>query len=278
MHESGRTRVAVAAGALILLIAFGAMGSQFRAGGRAGLLGSVLPLAGGNAAIDLFAGWGSLELSSSTEFSLFPYIMGDETLSFSLVRDWLCLSADYSLSLVPIGISAALVLARAAPPRWETTCGPLRVELAVESEARLKGDSFSSTPLRAELWVKGRVGLGRSLGLLDYIGVAAELEGTLSAPNGVVVPTPTLIASGAAGCAALTSETVLSCVGGIRVVEETLALSCSWHDLGITALAWCTFSEEPRGPSVGLRAAYEFGAPPLRPFLGGEECVGGVCR
>jgi len=77
---------------------------------------------------------------------------------------------------------------------------------------------------------------------------------------------------------ALLSETDALPVGGIHIVEETVSLLCLWREYGLSGKAWCTFSEEPTGPSVGLRIAYEFGALPLRPFPDSIECVGGVCH
>jgi hypothetical protein len=279
MLKRRRLRV-VAACAVVLLaaMAWSAAGSELRAGGRAVLLGSALPSAGANAEIDLFADYWSLEATSTTEISLFPYRTGSETIALSLVQDWLCLSAEYEFSIVPLGITATAILAQATPPAWVTAWGSFLVDLAVEGEARLLGDGFAATPLRAELWVKGSAGIGGSVGPVDLVHVAAALEGTLSAPNGTVWPTPTLIASASLGRATLSSETELSLASGIHVTAETVSLLCSWREVGLSAKAWCTFSEEPTGPAVGLRIAYEFGALPLRPFPDSTACVGGVCH
>ncbi|MBU0595756.1 hypothetical protein KJ567_03620 [Candidatus Bipolaricaulota bacterium] len=80
-------------------------------------------------------------------------------------------------------------------------------------------------------------------------------------------------------CKAINASGFLSlAAGGLHVVTETVSLACSGRELGLSGKAWCTFSEEPSGPTVGFRIAYEFGALPLRPFPDSTECVGGVCR
>jgi len=265
-------------GVLLVAIAWSAMGSELSTGGRAVLLGSALPSAGGNAEIDLFADYWNLEATSTTEISLFPYRTGSETIALSLVQDWLSLTAEYEFSIVPLGITAATILAQATPTPWVTACGSFLVDLGVEGEARLLGDGFAATPLRAELWVKGSAGIGGSVGPVDLVRIGAALEGTLSAPNGTVWPTPSLIASASLGRATLSSETEATFAGGIHIEAETLSLVCSWREFGLSAKAWCTFSGEPTGPSVGLRIAYEFGALPLRPFPDSVQCVGGVCH
>jgi hypothetical protein len=270
--------VAACVGILLAAMAWSAVGSEFRTGGRGAFVGSALPSAGGSAEIDLFAGLGSLEASSRTELSLFPYTTSNETAALSLVQDWLSLTAEYEFSIVPLGITAATILAQATPTPWVTACGSFLVDLGVEGEARLLGDGFAATPLRAELWVKGSAGIGGSVGPVDLVRIGAALEGTLSAPNGTVWPTPSLIASASLGRATLSSETELSLAEGIHIVAETASLVCSWVELGLSAKAWCTFSEEPTGPAVGLRIAYEFGAAPLRPFPDSVQCVGGVCH
>lgn len=263
---------------LLAAAAWSATGSELRAGGRAMLLGSALSSAGASAEINLFLGLRDLEASSTTELSLFPYTTGSETVALSLVRDWLSLTAEYQFSVVPLGISAATILAQATPVPWLAAWGSFLVDVGAEGEARLLGGSFAATPLRAELWVKGTAGIGWSLGALDSVRVAATLEGTLSSPGGTVWATPTLTASASVGRVTLSSETEASLAGGIHVVEETVTLACSWRELGLSGKAWCTFSEEPSGPAVGFRIAYEFGAPPLRPFPDSTDCVGGVCR
>jgi hypothetical protein len=236
-----------------------------------------LPSAGASAEINLFLGLGDIEAFSTTELSLFPYTTGSETVALSLVRDWLSLTAEYQFSVVPLGISAATILAQAPPAAWVAAWGSFLVDVGVEGEARLLGDSFAATPLRAELWVKGYAGIGRSLGALDCVRVAATLEGTLSSPGGTVWPTPALTASASLGRATLSSETEASLAGGVHVVAETVSLVCSWREIGLSGKAWCTFSEEPSGPTVGFRIAYEFGALPLRPLPDSIDCVGGVC-
>ncbi|MFC2099551.1 hypothetical protein ACFLSF_01810 [Candidatus Bipolaricaulota bacterium] len=279
MLKKRRSRVVATYVAVLLVVAaWCATGSELRAGGRAVLLGSAWPSAGASAEIDLFLGLGDVEALSTTELSLFPYTTGTETVALSLVRDWLSLTAEYQFSVVPLGISAATILAQAAPAPWVAAWGSLLVDAAIEGEARLAGDSFAATPLRAELWVKGYAGIGGSLGALDSVRVAATLEATLSSPGGTVWPTPTLTASASLGRATLSSETEASLVGGFHVVAETVSLACSWREFGLSGKAWCTFSEEPSGPTVGLRIAYEFGALPLRPFPDSTDCVGGVCR
>ncbi|MEN6369845.1 MAG: hypothetical protein ABFD77_09160 [Thermotogota bacterium] len=270
--------VAACVGVLLAVMAWSTMGSELRTGGRGVLLGSALPSAGANAEIDLFADYWNLEATSTTEISLFPYRTGSETIALSLVQDWLSLTAEYEFSIVPLGITAATILAQATPAAWVTACGSFLVDLAVEGEARLLGDGFAATPLRSELWVKGSAGIGTSLGAFDSVHIAAALEGTLSAPNGTVWPTPTLIASASLGRATLSSETELSLAGGIHIEAETVSLLCLWREYGLSGKAWCTFSGEPTGPSVGLRIAYEFGALPLRPFPDSTACVGGVCH
>ncbi|MDD5646550.1 MAG: hypothetical protein PHW86_05220 [Candidatus Bipolaricaulis sp.] len=269
--------VGMCVGVLLAAVAWSAMGSEIRVGGRGVFFGSAMPYAGGSAEIDVFAGFGSLEASSTTELSLFPYTTSSETVAVALVRDWLCLAVEYEFSVVPLGITAARILARATPAAWMSSYESFLVDGAVEAEARLLGDGFAATPLRAELWLKGSLGIGASLGMIDFARVGAAIEGTLSAPNGSVWPTPSLIASASLGPATLSSETEWSLAGGIHVVAETVSLVCSWHELGFSAKAWCTFSGEPTGPSAGLRIAYEFGATPLRPFPDSTACVGGVC-
>ncbi len=270
--------VVACVGVLLAVIAWSAVGSELRTGGRAVLLGSAMPSMGANAEIDFFADCWNLEASSTTEISLFPYRTSSETIALSLVQDWLCLSAEYELSIVPLGITATTILVQATPAAWVTACGSFLVDLAVEGEARLLGDGFATTPLRAELWVKGSAGIGGSVGPVDLVHIGAALEGTLSSPGGTIWPTPTLIASASLGRATLSSETEASLAGGIHFVAETVSLLCSWREYGLSGKAWCTFSEELTGPAVGLRIAYEFGASPLRPFPDSVQCVGGVCH
>lgn len=279
MLKKRRPRVVATCVAVLLAVtAWSATGSELRAGGRAVLLGSTLPSAGASAEIDLFVGLGDIEAFSTTELSLFPYTTGSETVALSLVRDGLSLTAEYQFSIVPLGISAATILAQAAPAPWVAAWGSFLVDVGVEGEARLLGDSFAATPLRAELWVKGYSSIGGSLGPFDSVRVAVTLEGTLSSPGGTVWPTPTLTASASLGRATLSSETEASLAGGFHVVAETVSLACSWRELGLSGKAWCTFSEEPSGPTVGFRISYKFGALPLRPFPASIDCVGGVCR
>ena len=279
MLKRQRPRV-VAACVEVLLIAtaWSATGSELRTGGRGVFVGSALPSVAGSAEVDLFANYWKLEATSTTEISLFPYRTGSETIALSLVQDWLSLTAEYEFSIVPLGITATAILVQATPPAWVATWGSFLVDAGVEAEARLLGDGLAATPLRAEVWVRGGAGIGCTAGVIEHLRVAATLEGTLSAPNGTIWPTPSLIASASLGRATISSETELSFAGGIHVAAETVSLVCSWRELGLSGKTWCTFSGEPTGPVVGLRIAYEFGALPLRPFPDSTECVGGVCH
>jgi hypothetical protein len=273
-----RRAILALAGVLLVAASWGAASSEVRVGGRAELVGAALPLAGAGATVDFFLGRGEIDVSTATDFSLFPYTLSTEAVAVSLVRDWLSLNAEYQFSIVPIGISAATILAQATPAPWEIACGAQLFEIAVESEARLKGDAFTSTPLRAELWLRGRAGVSRAGVPLDFIFVGASLEGTLSAPNGTVWPVSTFVVSASLGCVTLASETEISFAGGTHVTNETLSLTLSSLVSQLSGEAWYTLSDEPGGVSVGLRVAYEFGASPLLTFSGSRECVGGVCR
>jgi hypothetical protein len=271
-------RVAMAL-AILAALACGAWGADLRSGGVASAWGSARPIVGGSASLDLFLGLGDLEAASWTEYSLFPYTMGSETLSLSLVRDWLTLSGEYQFSLLPLGITSATLLARARPAPWDIALGDLLLDLSVEGEARLKGDTFTSAPLRTEIWLKAAASVSRSVGCLDQVLLGASLEATASAPGGGRVwPTPVLLASASIGRAMLESATTLSLAPRLRVESETVSLRASWSDLGVSGEAWCTFSEEPGGPSVGLRVSYEFGDIPLGVTPTSSNCSGGVCR
>jgi len=275
-----RRRLFTGAGCVAVLLAAlasSAAGSELRAGGRAVLVGLALPSPAGSAEIDLFVGLGSLEASSRTELSLFPYTTSSQTVALSLARDWLSLSAEYQFSIRPLGITAARILARAGPPARLAVWGNCLVDAGVESEARLVGYGFATTPLRAEFWVKGTAGVGGAVGPLDVVRIAAAIEGTLSAPDGTVVPKPSLVVSASLGRATLSIETELSFAGGIRIAAETVSLACSRLEWGLSAKGWCAFSGEPTGPSAGLRISYAFGAMPRCPFPGSAGCVGGVC-
>jgi hypothetical protein len=264
----------VVASAIILATAVSA---EPRFGGSIETWGTACPVLSGNASLDVFVGLGDVEAAVRTEFSLFPYTIGTATLSASLVREWLSVGGEFQFSVLPIGITSAMVLSRALPSPWVGSIGDVLLDLSVEAEARLKGSTFATTPLRAEVWVKGAASASRSLGFLDQVVLGASLEATLSAPGGRVWPTPTLVAGLSYGRATLTSETTLSIAPRIRIEAETVSLTMSWRDLGLSGKAWCTFSEEPSGPSVGLQITYEFGDVPRGPFSAGGECLGGVC-
>jgi len=278
MIDRRKTQLIAACVAVLLALAWSSAGSELRVGGRVVGIGSALPSAGMSAEIDVFVGLGALEASSRTELSLFPYTTSSETVAVSLIQDWLHLSAEYEFSIQPLGITATTILAQAAPPPWVGAVGSFLADAGVEAEARLLGDGFAATPLRAELWVNAVAGIGGAVGPLDVVRVGAALESTLSAPNGAIWPTPSLVATASLGPATLSSETELSFAGGLHFSAETVSLVGSWRELGFSAKAWCTFSGEPTGPTVGIRISYEFGATPLRPFPDSTECVGGVCH
>jgi hypothetical protein len=280
MHKLARLgRVSASAFILTTVLACSAVGADLRFGGGVEAWGTTCPILGGNASLDLFVGLGSVETATRTEFSLFPYTMGTETLSVSLVREWLSVGGEFQLSVIPIGITSAMVLSRAQPLPWVGSIGDVLLDVSVEGEARLKGDTFATTPLRAEVWVKGTASASRSLGCLDQVLLGASLEATLSAPDGGKIwPTSTLVAALSYGCATLRSETVVSLVPSLRLDEERLFLRVSWKDLGLSGEASLAFTAEPLGPSLGLRILYEFGDTPLGGGPSGSECSGGVCR
>ncbi|MCX6099120.1 MAG: hypothetical protein NTX69_03800 [Candidatus Bipolaricaulota bacterium] len=272
-------RMSASAAILATALVCSAVGADLRFGGSVEAWGTACPTLSGNASLDLFVGLGSVEAATRTESSLFPYTMGTETLSISLVRDWLSVGGEFQLSVVPIGVTSAMVLSRAQPSPWACSIGDVLLDLSVEGEARLKGDTFATTPLRAEVWVKGTASASRSLGCLDQVLLGASLEATLSAPDyGKIWPTSTLVAALSYGCATLRSETVVSLVPSLRLDEEKLLLLVSWRDLGLSGEASLAFTAEPRSPSVGLRVLYEFGDTPIGGGSSGSECAGGVCR
>jgi len=270
-------RVVASAIILATAVACGVVSAEPRFGGSIETWGTACPVLGGNASLGVFVGLGDVEAAVRTEFSLLPYTTGTATLSASLVREWLSVGGEFQLSVLPIGITSAMVLSRVLPSPWVGSIGDVLLDLSVEAEARLKGSTFATTPLRAEVWVKGAASASRSLGCLDQVVLGASLEATLSAPGGRVWPTPTLVAGLSYGRATLTSETTLSFVPRIRIEAETVSLTMAWRDLGLSGKAWCTFSEEPSGPSVGLQITYEFGDVPRGPFTARGECLGGVC-
>jgi len=280
MHKLvGSGRLFVLVGLFAAAMACSAVGADLRFGGSVETWGTASPTLGGNASLDLFVGLGSVEAATRTESSLFPYTMGTEILSVFLVREWLSVGGEFRLSVVPIGVTSAMILSRAQPSPWECSIGDVLIDFSVEGEARLKGYTFATTPLRAEVWVQGTASASRSLGCLDQVLLGASLEATLSAPDGGEIwPVSTLIAALSYGCATLRSETVISLFPSLRLDEERLFLRVSWNDLGLSGEASLAFTAEPRSPSVGLRVLYEFGDAPLVGGPSGSGCAGGVCR
>jgi hypothetical protein len=280
MHKLvGSGRLFVLVGLFAAAMACSAVGADLRFGGSVETWGTASPTLGGNASLDLLMGLGDVEAATRTEFSLFPYTMGTETLSVSLVREWLSVGGEFRLSVVPIGVTSAMILSRAQPSPWECSIGDVLIDFSVEGEARLKGYTFATTPLRAEVWVQGTASASRSLGCLDQVLLGASLEATLSAPDGGEIwPVSTLVAALSYGCATLRSETVISLLPSLRLDEERLFLRVSWNDLGLSGEASLAFTAEPRSPSVGLRVLYEFGDAPLVGGPSGSGCAGGVCR
>jgi hypothetical protein len=278
MHRFVLRCVAVSLG-LLTMWACGLTGADVRFGGIVGATGAVWPIPGADVSFDAFVGLGGVEAASRTEFSLFPYTVGSETLSVSLTREWLSLSGGYQFSLVPIGITSAEILARARPSPWQFVAGGLLLDVSIEGEARLKGEAFSSTPLRTEIWTRGTAGVSRSVGCVDPVRLAISLETTVSAPGGGGIwPTPALLASASIGNVTLAGEARLTFAGGLHLDSGTVTLSGAWRDVGLSAAAWCTFSGEPRGASLGIRAAYEFGDSSLAGSSANDACAGGVCR
>jgi hypothetical protein len=280
MHKLvGSGRLFVLVGLFAAAMACSAVGADLRFGGSVETWGTASPTLGGNASLDLFVGLGSVEAATRTESSLFPYTMGTEILSVFLVREWLSVGGEFRLSVVPIGVTSAMILSRAQPSPWECSIGDVLIDFSVEGEARLKGYTFATTPLRAEVWVQGTASASRSLGCLDQVLLGASLEATLSAPDGGEIwPVSTLVAALSYGCATLRSETVISLLPSLRLDEERLFLRVSWNDLGLSGEASLAFTAEPRSPSVGLRVLYEFGDAPLVGGPSGSGCAGGVCR
>jgi hypothetical protein len=264
--------------AVALLFAGGAQCADLRSGGAIAAWGTVCPDATGSASLDAFLGLGPVEAASRTEFSLFPYTLGSETLSLSVVRDWLSLCGEYQWSLLPLGITSATFLASVSPAPWEVPVGNFLVAFSIEGESRLTGYAFNSTPLRAEIWIKGAVSASRDMGIFDQASVGASLEATLSAPAGAIWPIPGCVLAASLGWATLASETVFALSPTIRVASETLTLRGSWRETGLTGELSCVFSEGSSGLSLGIEISYEFGDAPLRAFPSSAECSGGVCR
>jgi hypothetical protein len=248
----------------------------FRFGGLVEARTPVYPSFGVDASLTLVAGWGDWDLSSRTDASFWPFTQSEETLGLSLVREWLTLGGERSQSIVPIGISSALLFARAVPPHWTQEAGSLRLDLGVEAEARVKGDRFRSVPLRSELWVKGMATSALVGVVLDEVHLGASLEGTLSAPNGGQVwPTATLQAGVRLGCVLLRSETAVS-LTPLRFEAERVILQVAVPEFGLSAEARAVFLGAGLAPSAEIRLGYAFGERrSTTPTSDG--CEGGVC-
>ncbi len=273
-----RQSVAVGLAVGLLVSCSGTAAEAWRGGGALAAWGTASPIAAGSTSLDLFLGLGELEISSHTEMSLFPYTVGDQAFSLGVVHEWLSLSAQYEFSLLPIGITSATLLARAAPDAWETSCGDSLVFLSAQGEGRLAGSAFGSAPLRGELWLRGAAGISRDVGLIDQLLAEASLEATLtSTDKGRIWPVPGLLVMASLGWASLASETSLALAPDVHVASETLSLRGSWSALGLSAGLSLELSDE-ESPTLSLEASYEFGDAPGRPFPSTPECEGGVCR
>ncbi len=254
-----------------------AAGADLRLGGSMEAWGTACPVPGGNASLDLFLGLGDLEAVTRTEVSVFPYTTGTETIALYLVRDWLSAGAEFRVSVLPIGVTAATILFSALPLPWDYSIGDTVLEFSVDGEARLVGDSFASAPLRAELWAKGAVTAARSLGWLDQVLLGVSLEATLSAPDGGRIwPVPAAIAELSCGGVSLRSETTIG--PSMSLDAEKLTLRASWGEIGLSAEGVVAFARETEDVSIELRLQYEFGDTPLRRVSADSECSGGVCR
>lgn len=278
MRREFAVRCVAASLAAVMAFAWTSGGADLRFGGAVGASFGVLPVPAGDVSLELSVGLGPVDVSSWTEYSLFPYVVGSQTFAVSVAQDWLGLNAEYRFSLVPLGITRAAILARARPLPWDLAWGDSIVSVAAEGEARLTGDSFASA-LRTEVWAKASVGASRAVGCLDRVALEASVEVTLSAPGGGRVwPTPALIASATFGRFTLESETSLSVVAGLRIAAETVSLAASWGEIGLSGSVWCTLSGDLRAPSLGIRLAKQFGDAPIQGFRVGGTCAGGVCH
>jgi len=277
MADAVRGRLALVCFTLLLALACCANGMRFRSGGVVTSWGAIWPTPSGSASMDLFLGLGTIEASSRTEYSLFPYTLGTETLGVGISHEWLSLSGEYQWSLLPLGITQAAFRARALPSPWDVPQGEVLFEFSVEGEARLTGNSFDSSPLRAEVWVRGEATASRSLGILDQVLLGTSLEATLSSPGGQIWPTPGVVISASLGPVSLSCEATLSFSSGLHLASEAVSLRGSWREVGLSGDVSLGIAEGG-GPSVGLRISYEFGDAPQRPFPSTDECSGGVCR
>jgi len=258
------------------LLGVAADAPAFRFGGLVEARTPVYPSFGVDASLTLVAGWGDWDLSSRTDASFWPFTQSEETLGLALVREWLTLGAERSQSIAPIGISSALLFARAIPPHWTHEAENLRLDLGVELEARVKGDRFRSVPLRSELWAKGTATSALVGVVLDEVNLGASLEGTLSAPGGGQVwTTATLQAGARLGCVLLRSETAVS-LTPLRFEAERVILEAAVPELGLTAQVRAVFLGERLAPSVEVRLDWGFGERrSTTPTSDG--CEGGVC-
>jgi hypothetical protein len=278
MSDTARGWSLVACSTAVLLLTFSARGETLRTGGAISSWGAIWPIPSASASLDAFLGLGDLEASSRTEYSLFPYTLGSETVSLGVVRDGLSLSSEYEWSLLPLGITQAIFRARAVPAPWDASEGEVVFEFAVEGEARLIGDSFVSAPLRAEVWARGTVSASRSLGMLDQVLLGTSIEATLSAPGGEIWPIPGILVSAAIGPATLSSTSTFSLGPALHLASETVSLRGSWREVGLSGEISLGLAEGESGFSLGLRISYEFGDTPRRSFPAVSECSGGVCR
>jgi hypothetical protein len=266
---------------VILSVALGltAAGTDLRLGGRVEASGTAYAAASANVLLDAFAGLGDLEAVTRTEFSVFPYTVGSETLAVYLVREWLSVGAEYEFGVLPLGITSATLVALALPPPWTGAMGDTVFEVSVDGEARLVGYTFATAPLRAEVWTRATVSASRGLGWLDLLLLGISLETTLSAPgDGRIWPVATAVAEFSLGYASLRSETTLALAPSIRLEEERVSVRASWSDLGVSAEGGLVLGAKPEGVTVEFRIAYEFGDAPLHGTSSDPGCAGGVCR
>ncbi len=162
------------------------------------------------------------------------------------------------------------------PPHWVQEVENLRLDLGVEAEARVKGDTFRSVPLRSELWVKGSATSALLAVVLDELSLGGSIEGILSAPSGGQVwMTATLLSSARWGCVSLRSETSVS-LTPCRFDAERVILEAAVPELGLTAQARAVFLGERLAPSVEVRLDWGFGERRSTAPIG-DCCVDGVC-
>lgn len=272
-------RIAVLVVIFSVVLGLTAAGTDLRLGGRVEASGTAYAAASASVLVDAFAGLGSFEAATRTEFSVFPYTIGSETLAVYVVREWLSVGAEYQFSVLPLGITSATLVALALPPPWRGAMGDTVLEVSVDGEARLVGYTFATAPLRAEMWTRATVSATRDLGWLDQLLLGASLEATLSAPgDGRIWPVATAVAEFSLGCASLRSETTLALAPSIRLEKEKVSVRASWGGLGVSAEGALAFGAEPEGVTLEFRVAYEFGAAPLYQASSDLGCAGGVCR